>query len=37
MPEGVRVLAVCDARVEEFEATMLRDLDDDQRLDSLAR
>jgi DNA-binding MarR family transcriptional regulator len=30
-PEGQRVLGLCDAAVDDFEAAMLRDLDDGQR------
>jgi DNA-binding MarR family transcriptional regulator len=33
LPKGVQVLEQCNARVAELEATMLRDLDDDQRLE----
>jgi len=33
LPAGIQVLEECDARVAEFEAAMLHDLDDDQRLD----
>jgi DNA-binding MarR family transcriptional regulator len=33
LPKGIHVLEQCDARVAELEATMLRDLDDDQRLE----
>ena len=33
LPAGIQVLEECDARVAEFEATMLHDLDDNQRLE----
>ncbi len=33
LPKGVEVLQQCDAKVAELEATMLRDLDDHQRLE----
>ena len=33
LPKGLEVLEQCDAKVAELEATMLRDLDDHQRLE----
>jgi DNA-binding MarR family transcriptional regulator len=33
LPAGIKVLEECDASVAEFEATMLHDLDDAQRLE----